>query len=159
MCLLLLNMKNTCLVYILVVLAACKSNTPQKQPFDLLQVKQIISDNNKRYRIALLSGDSAAFADLHHSATINMPPGAPVMTGQGPMGAMIEQMPAIGVTDYKLTTTNVYGGPEDVIEEGKYEIDTGKNKVMEIGKYIVIWKLDKDKWKIYRSIWNTDLNK
>jgi len=75
------------------------------------------------------------------------------------MGAMIEQMPAIGVTDYKLTTTNVYGGPEDVIEEGKYEIDTGKNKVMEIGKYIVIWKLDKDKWKIYRSIWNTDLNK
>jgi ketosteroid isomerase-like protein len=152
-------MKNTCLSFILVLLAACKSNAPQSQPFDLQQVKQIISNNNKLYRIALLSGDSAAFADLHHSATLNMPPGALTMKGQGPMGAMIEQMPANGVTDYKLTTTNVYGGPEDVIEEGKYELDTGNNKLMEKGKYIVIWKLDKDRWKIYRSIWNTDPNK
>jgi len=84
-----------------------------------------------------------------------MPPDAPIMAGQGEMGAMIKDVPKSGITDYSVKTTNVYGGPEDVIEEGNYEIYSG-NKTVEKGKYIVIWKLDGDKWKIYRSIWNKD---
>jgi len=42
-----------------------------------------------------------------------------------------------------------------VIEDGEYAI-YAEDKAIEKGKYIVIWKLDKGKWKIYRSIWNTD---
>jgi ketosteroid isomerase-like protein len=148
-------MKYIFLALFVVVIASCK-NKSETPPFDLQQVKQIISNDNKIYRIAIMSGDSAAFADLHHSQTINMPPNQPLIKGRGAMGLMIKSMPAMGISDYKLTTTDVYGEPDDVIEEGKYEIDTAASKPMEKGKYIAIWKLDNGKWKIYRSIWNSD---
>jgi ketosteroid isomerase-like protein len=150
-------MKKFFAILLLAVICSCRNtgNSTGNQTFNLADVKKIIENNNKIYRIAFLSGDSAAFADLHHSATINMPPDAPLMRGRGPMGAMIKTMPSMDITDYKVNTTNVYGGPEDVIEEGKYEID-GQGKVMEKGKYIVIWKSEDGKWKIYRSIWNKD---
>ncbi len=149
-------MKRLYLLLMVLVLAACKNHSTETPPFDLEQVKQTISKNNKLYRIAIISGDSAAFAYLHHSASINMPPGQPAVKGPGAMGAMVKNMPADGVTDYKVNSTAIYGGPDNVIEEGNYEVDSSGNKVMEKGKYIVIWKQEKGKWKIYRSIWNTD---
>lgn len=142
-------------ILLLIIFASCKPRT-EKPAFDLEAVKNIIRDNNKLYRIAFLSGDSAAFADLHHPETINMPPGAPLMKGREAMGAMIKNVLAMDVTDYKVESTAIYGGPDDVIEEGTYEIDGQGDKVMEKGKYIVIWKQAAGKWKIYRSIWNTD---
>jgi len=148
-------MKNAFFIICLSAILSSCSNHQDKPSFDLTVVKNAIKENNKLYRIALISGDSAVFADLHHPATINMPPDAPLMTGRGAMGAMIKNMPAMGVTDYKVESTNIYGGPEDVIEEGRYEID-GQGKVMQKGKYIVIWKQDHGKWKIFRSIWNKD---
>jgi ketosteroid isomerase-like protein len=149
-------MKYISLALLVAVMASCKNKTPDIPSFDLQQVKQIINNDNKIYRIAMMSGDSAAFADLHHSAAINMPPNQPPVNGRGPMGAIIKSMPSLGVSDYKLVSTAIYGGPDNVIEEGNYEIDTATNKVMEKGKYIVIWKPEKGKWKIYRAIWNSD---
>ena len=150
-------MKKITVVLLLAAICSCKNrdDSSTNPVFNLETVKKSINDNNKLYRIAFLSGDSAAFADLHHTKTINMPPGQPIIAGQGAMGAMIKNVPKMGITDYSIHTTNVYGGPDDVIEEGTYEV-YGKDKVLEKGKYIVIWKLDKSKWKIYRSIWNND---
>jgi ketosteroid isomerase-like protein len=148
-------MKTAFFIICLSAMISSCTRPPVTPAFDLEAVKNIIKDNNKLYRIALISGDSAVFADLHHPATINMPPDAPLMTGRAAMGAMIKKMPAMGVTDYIVESTNIYGGPEDVIEEGKYEVD-GQGKVMEKGKYIVIWKQDHSKWKIFRTIWNKD---
>ena len=148
-------MKNIYLFLLVAITCSCKNhnNSTGSQKFNLSEVKNIIRDNNKLYRIAFLSGDSAAFADLHHSRTINMPPDQPLMIGRGVMGAMIKTVSQNDITDYKVNTTNVYGGPEYVIEEGNYEID-GKGTTLEKGKYIVIWKEENGRWKIYRSIWN-----
>ncbi len=41
------------------------------------------------------------------------------------------------------------------IEEGVYEV-YGNDQVLERGKYILVWKPDKNKWKIYGSIGNKD---
>jgi ketosteroid isomerase-like protein len=148
-------MKKSILFLLVAVMFSCKHPGADNSPFNLSDVKKIINDNNKLYRIAFLSGDSAAFVYLHHSQTINMPPDQPLMKGKGPMGAMIKDIPKMGVTDYSVKTTAVYGGPEDVVEEGTYQVYTGA-KTLEKGKYIVIWKPEGGKWKIYRSIWNRD---
>jgi ketosteroid isomerase-like protein len=149
-------MNKTCSLIIFVIFCSCQNkNSPSGNTgFDLEAVKSIIEGKNLLYRTAYLSGDSAGFADLHHSQTINMPPNGPLLTGKGAIGATVINVPRQGINDMIITTTDVHGGPLEVIEEGKFGIKTEKN--LYEGKYIVIWKQENEIWKIYRCIWNMD---
>ena len=42
-------------------------------------------------------------------------------------------------------------------EVGKYELMGDKDMSMDKGKFIVIWKNDNGKWKMYRDVWNSDM--
>jgi ketosteroid isomerase-like protein len=63
----------------------------------------------------------------------------------------------MGIRGIKLTTEEVMGGKEGVIETGKYELFADKNMSIDKGKFIVIWKQENGKWKMFRDVWNTDL--
>ena len=60
--------------------------------------------------------------------------------------------------DFKvvITATNVYGGPDAVIEEGYYTFPGDDGVIYDKGKFIAIWKQEDGKWKLFREIWNTD---
>jgi ketosteroid isomerase-like protein len=48
-------------------------------------------------------------------------------------------------------------GIADVAHEtGSYRITGPDGKVLEKGKYTVIWKRDGGQWKLHRDIWNSD---
>jgi ketosteroid isomerase-like protein len=61
----------------------------------------------------------------------------------------------MGIKSFTLHAKEVYKGDDVVTEVGSYEMGDG-NKTVDEGKYIVIWKKDGDKWKLYRDIWNSD---
>ena len=63
----------------------------------------------------------------------------------------------MGVKDLKLTTDEVSGNEEQLAETGKYEIYDAENKLLDKGKYVVVWKLVNGSWKMYRDIWNTSM--
>ena len=133
-------MKKACLLLIFIIVCSCRysdqsSNIPV---FDLAAVKKIIDEKNILYRTAFLKGDSAGFANLHHSETINMPPGKPLLIGKGAIGATVKDVHQQGIKDMIITTTNVHRGPVEVIEEGKFGIRT-KNNLYK-GKYIVMFE-------------------
>jgi ketosteroid isomerase-like protein len=62
----------------------------------------------------------------------------------------------MGIRNVKLTTTEVMGGKDAVVETGTYEI-LGDKASLDKGKFIVVWKEENGKWKMHRDIWNTDM--
>jgi ketosteroid isomerase-like protein len=122
--------------------------------FDLKKIKATIQHNNEKYARAFLKGDATGFIELHHSRSISMPPNEGVKDSRE-MGEFIRTIPAKGIKSYALQALEVFGGPEEVIERGTYEVGDGVHTI-DHGKFIAIWKQEKGRWKIYRSIWNSD---
>ena len=79
------------------------------------------------------------------------------MTGTAAITGFFSGGYALGIRNGKLTTEEVMGGPEVVSESGKYIISDSAGKTMDEGKYMVLWKQENGKWKMYRDIWNSDL--
>jgi hypothetical protein len=40
---------------------------------------------------------------------------------------------------------------------GKYTLTGDAGKVLDQGKYVVVWKRELGQWKLYRDIWNTSV--
>ena len=59
--------------------------------------------------------------------------------------------------ELKLTTQDLTGNAELLVETGMFEVIGAGNKTLDKGKYIVVWKPENDGWKIYRDIGNSNL--
>ncbi|HLK27991.1 MAG TPA: DUF4440 domain-containing protein [Puia sp.] len=62
-----------------------------------------------------------------------------------------------GIKDFNFYTNDIIGDAELMIETGVYEMKNVKGGMIDQGKYIAVWQLRKDEWKLYRFIANTSL--
>jgi len=62
----------------------------------------------------------------------------------------------MGIRNIKISTEEVIGSENAVSEIGNYEVLGDKDVSFEKGKFIVVWKQENGKWKMYRDIWNSD---
>jgi ketosteroid isomerase-like protein len=62
-----------------------------------------------------------------------------------------------GVKGATLTTLDVDGQGETAYEVGKYALTGEGGKVLDNGKYIVVWKREQGKWRLHRDIWNSSM--
>ncbi|MFM6925306.1 MAG: YybH family protein [Ferruginibacter sp.] len=146
----------------IVVLAAafcsCNNGTGKTEAaaFSLDSAKAAIAASNKVFGACFATGDSTTFANCYTSdACINVT-GMPRMCGTQAITAFFNGGHKMGITNIVITTEEVMGGKEAVVETGKYEMFVGNNISAEKGKFIVIWKEENGKWKMYRDIWNSD---
>ena len=121
---------------------------------DSVDYRAVIDETNKTFSSSALKGDSATFVSLYHPDANIYAPNEPVMDRKS-MASMLGFFSKMGITEFDLNTKEIYEGDEVVTEVGAYEMGDGK-KTIDKGKYIVIWKKDGDKWKLYRDIWNSD---
>jgi ketosteroid isomerase-like protein len=128
------------------------SEGPEKK--ETVDYKAIIGDIDKQFTTAALNGDSAAFVTLYHPDAQIYPPNEPAVDSKK-MGSMMAQFKTMGVTSFDLQTKEVFEGDDVVTTVGTYTMSDGK-KFNDKGKYIVVYKKDGDKWKLYRDIWNSD---
>jgi ketosteroid isomerase-like protein len=151
------------LLSFVVLCTACGSNASMDTPHnvaaeqepDTVDYKSVIVESNKAFTDAAMNGDSATFvATLYHPDANIFPPNMETMDPKQ-TGAMFSSLPKMGVKSFTLDTKEVYRGDEVVTEVGTYEMGDG-NKAIDKGKYMVIWKKDGDKWKLFRDIWNSD---
>jgi ketosteroid isomerase-like protein len=142
----------------LTLFMACKqadtAATGSAGMFSVDSARQEIEASNEKFGEALAKGDSAMIASLYTSDGEVYVPNSPKMKTNA-MAGMIKQMPLMGVRKMVLTSVEVAGGPEIVTETGTYEM-SDSSKVIDKGKYIVLWKKEDGKWKLYRDIWNSD---
>ncbi|HEY1201216.1 MAG TPA: DUF4440 domain-containing protein, partial [Niastella sp.] len=63
----------------------------------------------------------------------------------------------MGMKELKITTVDLTGNAELLVETGMYEMMGDGNKTLDKGKYVVVWKPEGDGWKIYRDIGNSNM--
>jgi ketosteroid isomerase-like protein len=147
------------LLFCLILFSACQSNIESTEADqakqDTVDHKAIIEETNKAFSAAALKGDSAAFVTtIYHPDAAIFPPNVPEMNS-AKNAAALAQFPALGISSFTLTTKEIFKGDETVTEVGTFEMGDG-SKTIDKGKYMVVWKKDGDKWKLFRDIWNSD---
>jgi uncharacterized protein (TIGR02246 family) len=110
---------------------------------------------NKQFMAIFARADPAALTALYTSDGQLLPPHGDIVTGTQAMNQFWQKFlaPGIAVT-FKSVELETYG---DNGHEVAYYTVTGEGgKVLDTGKYIVIWKRDQGQWKLHRDIWNTN---
>ena len=62
-----------------------------------------------------------------------------------------------GVKGVSLVTVEVEGHGDTAHEIGTFELRGADAKVLDHGKYVVIWKKNGSSWKLHRDIWTTSV--
>ncbi|OQP58004.1 YybH family protein [Niastella populi] len=126
------------------------------EAFDIGKARSWIDNDNAKFMDEVKKGDSNALA-AHYSPDAwlmfdNVEPvqGAGIASAWG--GAIKS-----GMKELKLTTQDLTGNAELLVETGMFEVIGNGNKTLDKGKYIVVWKPENDGWKIYRDIGNSNL--
>jgi uncharacterized protein (TIGR02246 family) len=135
----------------LVVLA---SPSPSAQSGD---VRAAIEAANAKFGAAWGKKDAAAITALYTANATLLPPNAARATGPQAIlefwKAGLAGAPPVG----KLTTVEVEAHGDTAHEVGTYELSTADGKVIDKGKYVVVWKREGGQWKLHRDIWNSDM--
>lgn len=136
------------------LLVACQ---PASKPsFDLANAKKEIEAANHELTELISKSDSVGMALAYSKDGALMPNNGPSVTGKDNItafwGAFVR-----GGLDVDLKTSEVWGDENFITEEGLYNIKSKDGKVLDNGKYIVLWKKEDGKWKLHRDLSNTNL--
>jgi ketosteroid isomerase-like protein len=128
---------------------------------NLEAAKKAIAASNEIYFQAFATGDSSIFIDRYAKDCWIMPPNAPTLCGAD---ASLEFFKTaynkFGLRNGKLITIDVFGdGVEFVTEEGFWQSFDTDNKLLDNGKFLVLWKKTADGWKMFRDSFNSDRDK
>lgn len=127
-----------------------------RSAFDLAAVKKAIDSTNGAFSANVKKGDSVAIAQFYTSDAKLMAPNMPAASGHKEIQSAFSGMVnTLGAIDLSLTSGDVWGTESLVAEEGTYKM-TKDGKDIDKGKYIVLWKMEDGKWKLFRDIFNSD---
>ena len=124
--------------------------------FNLITAKAEIVEANKEFMKLFSAIDSTGLANLYTNDAKFMMNGAPAISGKENIQSTFSAIMNSGVSGAKLTTIDVWGTENLITEEGSLSLFVGDDEVDQ-GKYIVLWKKEDGKWKLFRDIFNSNL--
>ena len=110
---------------------------------------------NETWMNTFARGDSAGMADLYTEDGQLLPAQSDVVSGRQAIEAFWQSVLDMGIETAKLETVEAEGHGDTAIEVGRYRLSSETGRVMDQGKYVVIWKQVDGQWKLHRDIWNT----
>ena len=127
-----------------------------KPAFDPVAAKKSIEETNAAFCDFFKKGDSVALANLYASDAKLMGANMPAITGKSGIQSTFGGLINAGITGLTLTTADTWGAESLVGEEGTFTLSDKAGKEVDHGKYIVLWKMEDGKWKLFRDCWNSD---
>ncbi len=112
---------------------------------------------NHRFMTAFGQGDAAAVSRCYTAGGQVLPPQSEPASGRAAIQAFWRGVMRMGITAVTLETVEVFGDRETACEVGRYSLTGRDGQTMDRGKYIVLWGLEEDEWKLHRDIWNTSV--
>ncbi len=143
---------------ITILFIACNNEAAKTDvlDFNLDSAKAAIAASNNAFGSSFTTGDSTAFVKCYTSDGCIYNSNMPKICGTQAINSFFNTAYQSGIRKIAITTEEVMGGKEAVVETGKYEVFIADNISVEKGKFIVIWKEENGKWKMHRDIWNSD---
>jgi uncharacterized protein (TIGR02246 family) len=120
-------------------------------------IREVIEEGNQQWSIAFSTGDSAALAAMYTPNAQLFPMHSEVVSGREAIQQFWQGVMASGVKGATLTTLEVDEQGETAYEVGQYELRGEGHKVLDHGKYVVVWKRTQGQWRLHRDIWNSTL--
>jgi ketosteroid isomerase-like protein len=120
-------------------------------------VRAAIEAANAKFSALAAQGDSAGLAGLYTKDAAVMPAGSEPIRGTEAIAKFWQGALASGVAAIELKTVEVYGQGMTVTEVGEYALRDKVGKVLDRGKYIVIWRQDNGQWKLLRDMFSTNV--
>lgn len=119
--------------------------------------RDLIAAANKEFMQAFVRGDGAALAAMYSEKSVLLPPNAESISGRPGIQNYWKGAIDSGLKELKLETLEVEGMGDTAAEVGKYFAVSANGQTVDTGKYIVLWKREDGKWKLYRDIFNSNL--
>jgi uncharacterized protein (TIGR02246 family) len=137
-----------------VALLACTCLTPAAYADG---VKAAIEAANAQFSAAAAKGDGAALAALYSPDGQVMPAGSDPIRGTDAIQKFWQGALDSGIAAVGLKTIDVFGHGPTATEVGEYELRGKAGKVLDHGKYIVVWQHADGKWKLLRDMFSTNV--
>ena len=119
-------------------------------------VKQAILDGNAKLMKAF-GHDAQAIATLYTQGGQLMPAGSGPIEGHTEITKFWQGVFDAGVVGVTLETLEVSSMGDTAAEVGRLELRDTEGKVVDNGKYVVVWKLVNGVWKLHRDIWTSNV--
>ena len=119
------------------------------------EVRGLIEAANEKFMAVFSQGDMASLATFYTENGQLLPTNSDFITGREAIQAFWQASIDRGVKAVKLETVEVDDHGNTAIEVGRYTILGEAGRVLDNGKYIVIWKQADGQWKLHRDIFNS----
>ena len=116
-----------------------------------------IEEANRKFMALLAKGDAAGLAALYASDGQVLPPNSDIVSGAPAIRQLWQGVMDAGIKGAKFTTLDVTVRGDLASETGKYDLTGADGKVLDSGKYVVVWKREGGRWKLHRDIFNTSM--
>lgn len=110
---------------------------------------------NEQFMRVFRHGDAARLAGLYTQDAQLLPPGGPVAAGWEAIRAFWQGAMDSGIAAAQLEIVEVEDHGSTAIEVSRYTLLGPGAQVLDQGKYIVVWKLERGQWKLHRDIFNS----
>ena len=151
------------LIGFLILISCNNANTSKtieqkenKPTFDLTVAKKEIEEANRNFMNLVAKGDSVGLANAYTTDAKFMSAGAPAVVGRANIQKAMSDIVKSGITRVDLRLKEVFGTEDLIAEEGELTLYV-KNDAVAEEKYIVLWKKEDGKWKLFRDIFNSNL--
>jgi ketosteroid isomerase-like protein len=105
--------------------------------------------------VQLFSQGDGSVATLYAEGATVCPPNSDFIQGMSAIRDFWKGAYDAGIKKVKLETVNVESSGPLAQETGKFTLYSADDKLIDTGKYVVVWKKEKGSWMLYRDIWNT----
>lgn len=132
------------------------AETVTEPTFNLTTAKAEMVALSIEWMAFVAAGDSVGLANMYAQDAKYMMNGAPAISGRKNIQSTFSGMMKSGISRVDLIIIDVWGTENFLAEEGESSIFVGDTEVDQ-GKYIVLWKKEEGKWKMFRDIFNSNL--
>ena len=145
-------MKKQILQYLIILfsISIVFGQAAEQEKIDLIKARVIVDSLDKQFSKHFFEGDSIALYNMYaKGAYFGTSKGKDILSSWGRQirYSIENDMPNLLFTTTSLTTDN-----EFLFEIGKYEMKDSKGNLKGEGKYLLVWKQEDGKWKIYRDM-------